>query len=111
MVVPRLEDAASRIRLHRHEASVEDLLTGSPPLVRLRMTPVSGPLDEAGPARTATLEIRLGEPFNGTVAMVREIDSEGGAWRDEERMPIETLSAAALRGLVIDFVDLGLQAP
>jgi hypothetical protein len=106
MAVPRLEEAARRLQIARHEASVDDQLEATPPTLRFSLRPWRGPwTDELSPPRgTLVLSLEGSEASEDVVSVRFWLDPEADEPTDEMRVPPARVNAAWLERLVLDFV-------
>jgi hypothetical protein len=104
MAVPRLQEFSLRLHMARHAAVVEDLLDGTPALVRLTLVPWRGPwTEELSPPR-GTFELALETGPDELVAVRMWLDVDTNAPTEELRVAPSKLGAAWLEGRVLDFV-------
>jgi len=103
MAAPRLSDIAQRLLMARHDAQVEDLLDGSPPVLRLALRPWQGPLAGPDPVE-GTLEIEPIGMEQDAVVVRSACEDPERPWAEEERIPAAKLTAAWLEGRILAFV-------
>jgi hypothetical protein len=104
MAVPRMEEFAQRLQMARHDAVVEDLLDGTPALVRLTVRPWRGPwTDDPAPPR-GILELALEAGTEERVTVRSWLSPEAPAPYEEVRVPPSKVGAAWLEGAILDFV-------
>ena len=95
LAVPRLEEAAQRLTMARHQAFVEDLLDASPPVVRLTLKPWQAPL-ASGRSAEGRLLIGLPDPNGETVSLSYDLGDQG-------EPVVEHVPAARLSGTWLEF--------
>jgi hypothetical protein len=105
MAVPRLEEIARRLRMARHEASVEDRLEATPPVLRFSLLPWRGPwTEELSPPR-GVLVLAIENEGEERVVVRIWLDAEANEPTEETRLPPIRVGAAWLELLVVDFVE------
>lgn len=108
LAVPRLLDAALRLEMARHTATVEDLLDAAPPSLRLLLRPWRGPWTEELSAPLGVLELVLADGPGGPVTVRTWLDAESAEPTDEMEVPPSRVGAAWLDQAVVAFVKARL---
>ena len=99
-----MEEFAQRLQMARHDAVVDDMLDGTPALLRLTVRPWRGPwTEELAPPR-GTFELALEPGAEEGVTVRLWLDLEAQAPSDAARVPPSRISAAWLEGAILDFV-------
>ncbi len=104
MAAPRLAEIAGRLQLARHESSVEDLLDGTPPTLRLLFRPWRGPWTEQLAAPLGVLELVLADDSEERVALRTWLDVESPQPTQEVLVSPARLGAEGLQRAALDFV-------
>jgi hypothetical protein len=104
MAVPRLRAVIVRLQIARHEAWLEDLLEGSPPLIRMTMRPWRAILTHTPPPPLATLEVELEDQEEASVVARMWIEPTVKP-ETEVRVPVARVSAGWLEDVSLEFVE------
>lgn len=109
VAVPYLEALCARLRLARHEASLQDLLGETERLVRFNLTPWTGPLSDSATEGAAMLEIGLAGDRDESVTAWYWLDRSVHA--PDRVLTIESskLTASRIEQIIFDFVGEVLQ--
>lgn len=104
VVVPEIESLATRLAAARHGTRVEDLTEASPPVIRLVVTPWTGPLDEDDEARWGVLELALEARPEEVVVARYWLGPPAGRPVLESSLPGPNVAAAWLERIAVDFL-------
>ncbi len=105
MATPRLEAISRRLRMARHETSLQDLLGESPALLRFEIRPRPGPLSESVQLEPGRLEVALEEgPAEHVVARFW-LDLSSDVPSEQVRIATAKLEAAWIEELALHFVE------
>lgn len=103
MAAPRLQAAAQRASMARHDARMEDLLDSPRPTLGLTLLPWTPPLSTAEPVR-GRLEIGIQDREGEHVTLRYRIAGADGPTLGEERIATAKLTASWLDARVLDFI-------
>lgn len=107
MVVPRIEEMATRLRAARHRTFLDDRLDRSEPVLRFRLIPWEGPFDDAPAVAGSVFELALAEP--DVVVARRWLDPVAETPEVEVRIAAEKLDRAWIDGQLMAFVEESLR--
>jgi hypothetical protein len=102
-----LQAVSQRLRLARHETSLEDLLDAPPHLLRFELKPWSGPWASSGSRAPAMLEIGLG-PSDEVVAAWYWLDRPSEAPDETATVATVGLTSSWIERIILDFVGKAL---
>lgn len=109
LAAPLLEVVSRRLRLARHDASVDDLLEAPERLIRFRLDPWPGPFQEPGSARAAMLEIAVGGEDVEVVTAWYWLDGLAEAPQTMPSVSTTRLTASWVERTILDFVGKVLE--